>query len=176
MIEDGDPLYADALLEKGIINDEYYEVSREQAKLDEATRCYSAAMAARPGFDELLYKNGLLFYKYGRTEDAVESFNGAIKLRPIFPDAINAMGRALNDLGRHEDAIQYLEAAIRLKPGFAEAVYNKADIMRSIGMVEESAGFLDEAVRLDPSLRNHEGIRRMLDERPGFKRRTRGKK
>ena len=125
-IAEGDPLYADALLLKGVLNEEHYNFHRDELSGEEAKRHYSAAEKARPGFSNEKYREGMSSYKRGDMRDAKDSLYKAIRLRPHFPDAMRFLGMAHHALDMSEDGIAYCEMAIDQRPGFAEAICSKA--------------------------------------------------
>ena len=173
MVDRSDPNYAGARYTKAVLLEDYYDLHRVRARLEEALLCYDEAVAANPDFPEAIYNKGLVLCRLDRPEDAVKSFEKAIGLAPDFADVYDSKGSALNSMGRHEEALLCYDEAVRLRSDFAEAIYNKANSLYCLDRIEESAQLLDKAVRLNPKLPDHAGIRAMLDERLEFKRRIR---
>ena len=55
------PLYAQVRYTRGVILDDYYDISKERAKLEEVILCYDQAIRSKPDFAEAMYNR---VYRY----------------------------------------------------------------------------------------------------------------
>jgi serine/threonine-protein kinase len=86
------------------------------ARLEEAIRYYSMAVALRPQSPGARMNLGLALYDKGRLDDAIAEHREAIRLDPHYPNAHTSLGVALQAKGKVDEAIACWRKAIDLDP------------------------------------------------------------
>jgi tetratricopeptide (TPR) repeat protein len=123
----------------------------KQARFDEATAEFEAALRLKPDYAEAHNNLGIVKDKTGRLDEALEQFAEAIRLRPQFADPHNNRAVTLEKLGRMDDAAAEYQAALRLKPDYADAHYNYGLALAAEGRLTEAVQEYRAALRCQPN-------------------------
>jgi protein O-GlcNAc transferase len=97
---------------------------RRAGRLDEASAQFTAALAAKPDYDDarnnladLQYERGVEFHRAGQLDAAVTAYERLLKLRPQDVAGWRDRGRALESLQKPSAALESLRKALELAPG-----------------------------------------------------------
>jgi len=122
------------------------------ARLEEAIRYYSIAVALRPGSPGThLNLSGVLHLK-GQLDAAIAECREAIRLKNDYAEAHSDLGYALRDNGQLNEAIAEYREAILLKKDLFEAHNNLGVALAEKGKLEEAITEYREAISLNPDL------------------------
>jgi tetratricopeptide (TPR) repeat protein len=127
-------------------------VQLRPARLDEAVRFYTAALALRPNNPAVYVNLGVALHRQGKLDEAVASFRKAIALQPDFAQAYTNLGAALRDLGRPREAEAALRQAIRLQPANPTNYLHLGDLLFQLGKTADAAAMFRRAIELDPTM------------------------
>ncbi len=107
-------------------------------RLDEASRVFSALVAAHPDFPPARRNLAAVYAKQGRTTSALAQYEEVLRLEPGHAATQTNIGRLLLSLGRLEAAAGHLEAARGSRP-------DDASLLHDLGRVHIRHGDLDRA-------------------------------
>ncbi|EQC40455.1 hypothetical protein, variant [Saprolegnia diclina VS20] len=134
-------------------------------KLDEATRCYAAAIAAHDAFAPAYNNLGYILGRQHRMADAVAYHTKAVELATsngdweTYVSAQNNLGYTARDGKGYAQtlaAIQHYDLALRVRPPlcanatYLSVLYNKASALCSLGENDGALPLLLEVLQLDP--------------------------
>jgi tetratricopeptide (TPR) repeat protein len=105
-----DPLHADAWVNLG-------RMAHETGALDEAERCYRAALDARTGDAIAAFNLGLVLQSRGADQDAIVAFEQALVADPQCADAHYNAARLYERMGEQTAALRHLRAFKKLTDG-----------------------------------------------------------
>ena len=111
----------------------------QEGRIDDAMRCYDAAIRLAPRLARAHLNRGNLFLGLGNMEQALRAYTTALGHDPNYAGAHFNIGNVYVRSGQHEAAAAAYREAIALDPDFADA-----DV--ALGCVLEDLGQLDAAV------------------------------
>ncbi len=132
-----------ALFYKSLIN---LKVGRCQS----ARRCARVLKKLYPGFKEIHYLNGLIFFYEDNYGKSVEEFNLAIKEDSTNINVYYNRSVALGLINEYLAAIEDLNTCIRLNPEYTQARYSRAYWYELTGNYTEAVKDYEAAIVLDP--------------------------
>ena len=94
---------------------------QSQAKLEEAVKAYTKALAIKPDYAETYYNLGNILKQKGKLEGALEAYNKVISINPNYANAHYNVGVIFKEQGKLESALTAYNKALGIKPDYAEA-------------------------------------------------------
>jgi len=128
-----------------------YETGGRNARPDEASRFYSAAVAIRPRSGRVHTSLGNVLQSQGRMEEAIIEYRTAIRVQPDFAGAHNNLGNTLRQQGQLDEAIAECREALRLDPNSFLPHNNLGAALGQQGRLDEAIVELRSALRLNPN-------------------------
>jgi tetratricopeptide (TPR) repeat protein len=135
---------ADALFDQGL-------ALHRAGRLDEAARCYVAALGVDPLHFDTLHRLGVLCVQAGQLDQGAQILGQATAVRPDAADAHGARGLALHRLGRAAEAIEAYRRVAALRPADPQPLFNQAVLLRGLGDSSGALDALDRAMALAPA-------------------------
>jgi protein O-GlcNAc transferase len=135
-------------------------VRAQQGRGADALEALDAALALRPGDDEIILNRANVLQMLGRPAEALPGFDHVLAAKPDWPQVLNNRGSALADLGRTAEALESYGRAIALAPTFTPARNNRGGVLLDQKRFAEALADFDSALRLkpdDPVLLNNRG-------------------
>lgn len=123
----------------------------EAGQLDEALRCYDAAIEKAPDLARAHMNRGNILLAQGNAEDALHAYEKALELEPDYAAAHYNAGNAQANLNNHEAACAAYEKAIVLKPDFTDAHVALGCALDDLGRREEAAANYRKSLELSPN-------------------------
>jgi superkiller protein 3 len=120
------------------------------ARLEEALRYYTAAVALRPQSPGARLDLGVALAEQGKMEEARVCFQQAIQLDPRLAKAHSNIGLILYRQGKVEEAIAWYHTAIVLDPTDANTHDNLGIALKAQGKVKEAIACYHQAIALNP--------------------------
>ncbi|MFO1311887.1 MAG: tetratricopeptide repeat protein [Burkholderiales bacterium] len=124
--------------------------AHKRGLLDEAERCYRAALALDPGYAIALHYLGVATEQRGRPEEAMPLLDRAVELQPGEPEFHNNRGLALYSLQRDREAAEAHRRAIALAPRHAGAYSNLGRALQAAGDLEGAIAALRTGLAIAP--------------------------
>jgi tetratricopeptide (TPR) repeat protein len=125
----------------------------DDAKLfDEASKCFSMALAVKPTSAAAHNNVGYSLSKVKKDDEAIVCYRKAIQLDPTFVRAHTNLGVALDNQGKLDEAIACHSRAIELDPTYAQAHNNLGVALKAQGKLDEAIVCYHKAIELDPKL------------------------
>ena len=124
--------------------------AHQRGRLDEAERCYRAALALDPDYPVALHYLGVATEQRGRPEDAMPLLDRAVELQPGEPEFHNNRGLALYSLQRDREAADAHRQAIALAPRHAGAYSNLGRALQAAGDVDGAIAALRTGLSIAP--------------------------
>jgi tetratricopeptide (TPR) repeat protein len=118
------------------------------ARLEEALRYYTAAVALRPQSPGARLNLGTALHTKGQLDEAIAAYREAIRLEADYAGAHNNLGAALSEKGQLDEAIAAFREAIRLNKDAALVHYNLGIALRKKGRQDEAIAAFRDAIRL----------------------------
>ena len=135
----------------------------ETGQLDEALRCYEAAISLARDLARAHMNRGNILLARGEAEDALDAYQRALELEPDYAAAHYNSGNAHAHLNHHDAACAAYEKAIQLKPDFTDAHVALGCTLEELGRRDEAADSYRGALELDPDYAEvHCNLGRML--------------
>ena len=122
----------------------------EAGQLDEALRCYDAAIATDPNLARAHMNRGNVLLARGNAEEALHAYQKALELEPDYAAAHYNAGNAQANLNNHEAACAAYEQAILLKPDFTDAHVALGCTLDDLGRRDEAAASYRRALEICP--------------------------
>ena len=122
----------------------------EAGQLDEALRCYDAAIATDPNLARAHMNRGNVLLARGNAEEALHAYQKALELEPDYAAAHYNAGNAQANLNNHEAACAAYEQAILLKPDFTDAHVALGCTLDDLGRRDEAAASYRKALEICP--------------------------
>lgn len=123
----------------------------EAGQLDEALRCYDAAIEKAPDLARARMNRGNILLAQGNAEGALHAYRTALELEPDYAAAHYNAGNAQANLNNHEAACAAYEQAILLKPDFADAHVALGCTLDDLGRRDEAAASYRKALEICPN-------------------------
>ncbi len=125
-------------------------VRAQQGRGADALEALDAALAIRPGDDEIILNRANVLQMLGRPAEALPGFDHVLAAKPNWPQVLNNRGSALADLGRTAEALESYGRAIALAPTFTPARNNRGGVLLEQKRFAEALADFDNALRLKP--------------------------
>lgn len=122
----------------------------ESGQLDEAMRCYDAAIALAPDLARAHMNRGNILLARGEVEEALNTYQRALDLEPDYAAAHYNSGNAHAQLNHHDAACAAYEKAIQLKPDFTDAHVALGNALEDLGRRDEAAASYRRALEICP--------------------------
>lgn len=122
----------------------------ETGQLQEALRCYDAAISLAPNFARAHMNRGNILLARGDNEGALSAYQKATDLDPTYAAAYYNAGNAYAQLERHEAARTAYEKAIELKPQFVDAYVALGCALEDLGHRDEAVASYQKALEIEP--------------------------
>ena len=122
----------------------------ETGQLDDALRCYDAAVNLAPDLARAHMNRGNILLARGTAEDALNAYQKALELKPDYAAAHYNSGNAHTKLNHHEAACAAYERAIQLKPDFTDALVALGCTLEELGRSDEAAASYRKALEISP--------------------------
>jgi tetratricopeptide (TPR) repeat protein len=120
------------------------------ARIEEASRCCTAAVAVRNDNQFARECLGLVLKDLGKLDEAQDTLERAIRLRPDFPDPHAILGTVLAKKGKIDEAIAAYEEAIRLNKNYAYPHYHMGVALYDKGQVDKAIVCFENALHVKP--------------------------
>jgi tetratricopeptide (TPR) repeat protein len=114
--------------------------SQQAGRLDEARKCYEAALRIAPPSPELSHNLGMVCRQLGDLPKARESLERALALRPDALPTLDELAQVCQESGDLDAALTCYEKALRIDPRHSRA-------FAGMGIAFTDAGWEDDAVR-----------------------------
>jgi tetratricopeptide (TPR) repeat protein len=118
------------------------------ARLGEAVRFFTAAVALRPQSPGARVNLGGVLEHKGLLDEAIAEYRAAIRLQADYAGAYNNLGNALKSKGKPDEAIAAYRRAIGYDPKLPEAHYNLGVALKDKGRLDEAIAAHRRAIRL----------------------------
>jgi tetratricopeptide (TPR) repeat protein len=128
-----------------------YLFAYDPLQVEEAGRCFAAAMARRPDSYPVHDNLGLVLSWQCRWPEAIEEYETAIRLRGEFFRASLDLSGAWEQQGQLDRAIAICEDVLRRKPTFAYALYQLASYRLEKGDIPQAVALARKALDLRPN-------------------------
>ncbi len=122
----------------------------ETGQLDDALRCYDAAVSLAPDLARAHMNRGNILLARDEAEDALNAYQKALELQPDYAAAHYNSGNAHTKLNHHEAACAAYERAIQLKPDFTDAHVALGCALEELGRPDDAAVSYRKALELAP--------------------------
>ena len=122
----------------------------ETGQLDDALRCYDAAVSLAPDLARAHMNRGNILLARDEAEDALNAYQKALELQPDYAAAHYNSGNAHTKLNHHEAACAAYERAIQLKPDFTDAHVALGCALEELGRRDEAAASYRRALEIEP--------------------------
>ena len=122
----------------------------ESGQLDEAMRCYDAAINLAPDLARAHMNRGNILLAQGRAQESLGAYETAIELDPSYAAAHYNAGNAYAQLGRNEAAHSAYARAIQLKPDFTDAHVALGCLLEDIGQINDAVASYRKALEISP--------------------------
>jgi len=119
-------------------------------RLDDAARCFEAALALAPGRASVLSNLGAVRVLQGRPADALPLLEQATAAEPAQPEGWLQLGCALEALGRDAPALAGFERVLALSPDEPEARLRVARLLNRGQRHAEALAHLQHLLRAQP--------------------------
>jgi tetratricopeptide (TPR) repeat protein len=126
---------------------------REESRLDEAVRYFTAAAALRPRDPLVLVNLGGTLALQSKWAAADAVLHEAIKLRPTHARAHVTLGNNLFSQKKYDAALEEIDVAIRLQPDYAFAHVSLGQVLQFKGQTNDAIAAYEKATKLQPRLR-----------------------
>jgi serine/threonine protein kinase/tetratricopeptide (TPR) repeat protein len=120
----------------------------QPARLEEAIRFYTAAVALRPGSPGAHYSLGSTLAQKGDLGGSIAALRNAIDLKGDYAQAHNNLGAVLKNQGDLNGAIAEFQKALHIDNDLVEAHMNLADVLRLMQRPDEAITEFREALRI----------------------------
>jgi protein O-GlcNAc transferase len=118
--------------------------------LEEAMRCYDAALRLLPGLARAHLNRGNILLARGDPEGALRAYAAAVDRDPVYAAAHFNIGNANIRLGRRDSALAAFRRAIALEPDFAEAEAAQGAVQEELSQLDAAAASYRRALAIDP--------------------------
>ena len=122
----------------------------ESGQLDEAMRCYNAAIRLSPDLARAHMNRGNILLARGEAEEALNAYQRALDVEPDYAAAHYNSGNAHAHLNHHDAACSAYEKAIQLKPDFTDALVALGCTLEELGRSDEAAANYRKALEISP--------------------------
>ena len=113
-------------------------VLHREGRLDEAAKCYEAALLGDQRDATTLLHLGILRLSQSRISDAEKLLRQALSLAPDSAEVHANLGVAFQMSQRFGEAVRHFEAAIVLKPTLTEAQFGLAACLQALGRYQQA--------------------------------------
>ncbi len=130
-----------------------YELGNTNMKLGlstEAVKYYKEAILANPGYDEIYFNAGYVYYKNGDTQNAEKYLFESHKINPINTPVLYCLFNISVEKKEIEKSIEYMEKAIKIDERNYAAWTNLGTIHSMLGDFETAKKYYLEAISLNP--------------------------
>ena len=124
---------------------------RTRAKLEEALRCYDAAIRMAPDLVRAHMNRGNVLLAFGNIEGALQAYATAIAKDRGYALAHYNMGMTYARAGRHGEARVAFESTLVLKPDFADAEVALGYSLEELGQLDAAAACYRRALDINPN-------------------------
>lgn len=125
---------------------------RRAGRLDEARRCFEAALASAPHDPQLANNFANLLRQLGARQQALALYDRALAAQPGYRDAAFNKSLLLTEMGDHAAALELLERLSRAQPADARAHSARGAVLRSLGRHQAAASAYEAALQAQPDL------------------------
>ena len=102
-------------------------------KLDEAIRCYRAALRLDQSYVDAHMNLGNVLARQDKPQDAIQCYKQVLKVRPGHAEADTNIGNVHRDQGRFDEALACFEQALAQNPQAAGPHHNRALLLLLLG-------------------------------------------
>jgi serine/threonine protein kinase/Tfp pilus assembly protein PilF len=125
---------------------------REEARLDEAVRCFTAAAALRPRDALVLVNLGGTLALQNKWAEADAVLHEAIELRPNHARAHVTLGNSLFSQKKYDAALEEINVGLRLQPDYAFAQLSRAQALQFKGETDAAIAAYEHTIKHQPKL------------------------
>ena len=126
-------------------------VVEDEGRLEDALRCYDAAIRVAPDLVRAHMNRGNVLLASGNIEGALQAYATAIAKDRGYALAHYNMGMTYARAGRHGEARAALESALALKPDFADAEVALGYSLEELGQLDAAAACYRRALDINPN-------------------------
>ncbi|MBI1371514.1 MAG: tetratricopeptide repeat protein [Phycisphaera sp.] len=126
-------------------------LAMRRGDLDEAERCFRAAIAADPTHATAHFNLGLVAVRRGDLPAAAASFAESTRLDPAQPGPWYNLGLTDSRLGKPDDAVDAQRRAVDLDPNNADYLRAYGNALMSVRKHADAADVYDRLLKLDPN-------------------------
>ncbi|OOG50624.1 tetratricopeptide repeat protein [Polaromonas sp. C04] len=129
----------------------------EAGRLEQAERCFAAALSLAPGRPSVLTNLGATRVRRGHWADALPLLEEALVAEPDNLEAWSHLGMAHAELGQMTPALQAFERALAIDPRQTGLWSRRGSLLRELGRLSEAAECFEQALALgaDPQLHGY---------------------
>jgi tetratricopeptide (TPR) repeat protein len=137
-------------------NDATYQLNvgmfleQQWGRLDDALRCFTAAVQLQPDSPAANYNLGRLREKLGQLDEAEKHFHKALEAQAEYPDVHKHLGQVLIKQGKPAEAVAWFRRALDLRPDDVVLQVSLADALQEAGQRDEAAALFAAARRAEP--------------------------
>jgi protein O-GlcNAc transferase len=122
----------------------------ETGQLQDALRCYDAAIGLAPNLARAQMNRGNILLAQGNAEGALGAYEAAMEIDPSYAAAHYNAGNAYAQLGRNEAAHSAYSRAIQLRPDFTDAHVALGCLLEDIGQINDAVASYRKALEISP--------------------------
>jgi predicted O-linked N-acetylglucosamine transferase (SPINDLY family) len=126
-------------------------IEEQGGQLDEAMRCYDAAVGLAPDFARAHMNRGNILLARGASEEALSAYGRALEIDPDYAAAHYNAGNAHARLNHHDAACSAYEKAVELDPNFTDAHVALGCTLEELGQVDKAAASYRKALEIAPN-------------------------
>ncbi|MDR3455232.1 MAG: tetratricopeptide repeat protein [Rhodoferax sp.] len=129
----------------------------EAGRLEQAERCFAAALSLAPGRPSVLTNLGITRVRRGHWADALPLLEEALAAEPVNLEAWTHLGMARAELGQMTPALLAFERALAIDPRQAGLWSQRGSLLRELGRLSEAGECFERALALgaDPQLHGY---------------------
>jgi protein O-GlcNAc transferase len=126
-------------------------IEEQGGQLDEAMRCYDAAVGLAPDFARAHMNRGNILLARGASKEALSAYGRALEIDPNYAAAHYNAGNAYARLNHHDAACSAYEKAVELDPKFTDAHVALGCTLEELGQVDKAAASYRKALEIAPN-------------------------
>lgn len=127
----------------------------EAQRLQDAARCFEAALALAPGRPSVMTNLGATRVRLGQWAEAVPLLEQASRAEPDNLEAWAHLGTALAELGHAPPALAAFDRALALNDQLVEVWSRRGSVLRELGRLPEAVQCFERALALGADVQLH---------------------